>query len=246
MNIPMPGPEERDTAIAQIVKQGLPVRRKNDFLAMFRSLSPKVLFFGVGDCLFVSFLFAVFAGAAILANAAFNRTYSGMLLFLFSPALYFLLHCLTTVRELQENTREIPMTCRYTQRHLTAMRMLYFGGFGVAVNAVVALLAAQSLKESFLQMLGLSLSALFLYASWTIFCLIRFRRTLLQLAVPPTVWLLVITGLHFLLRDGGMQFVFMIPSGVLLLFAGCFCAVFLAELHGYYGKNKEETTYAVG
>lgn len=72
MNIPMPGPEERDTAIAQIVKQGLPVRRKNDFLAMFRSLSPKVLFFGVGDCLFVSFLFAVFAGAAILANAAFK------------------------------------------------------------------------------------------------------------------------------------------------------------------------------
>ncbi|MGI5896749.1 MAG: hypothetical protein ACOX6U_07295 [Oscillospiraceae bacterium] len=245
MNIPMPGPEERKTAIEQIVKQGLPARRRNDFFAIFCSLNPKVLFFGVGDCLFVSFLFAVFAGAAILASAAFNRTYSGMFLFLFSPALYFLLHCLTTVRELQENTREIPMTCRYTQRHLTAMRMLYFGGFGVAVNTVVVLLAAQSVKESFLQMLGLSLSSLFLYASWTVFCLLRFRRTMLQLIVPPAVWFVLVSGLS-LLPDYGAELIGMLPSGILLLFAGCFCAIFLAELHGYYGKNKEETTYAVG
>lgn len=246
MNIPMPGPEERTMAIEQIVKQGLITRHKQGLFSIFRSLSPKILFFGVKDCLLVSFLFAAFAGIATVVSVVNSSDYSGLLLFLFSPALYFLLHCLTTVKELQENIREISMTCHYTQRHLTTMRMLYFGGFGVVANTVIALLMSQVSNGPFLQMLGLSLSSLFLYASWNLFCLLRFRRTILQLVVPPSVWLLAVTVLYLLLPEHGMNFIGMIPNGLLLLFAGCFCAAFLAELHGYYRKYEEETPYVVG
>ncbi len=246
MSIPYPSPEERQKEINLIIKKGLPKRKTSSFWAMACCLSPRILFFGVKDCIIAAAAAAVLSYAAVIACAASSRNYAGLLLFLLSPVFYILLYCLATGKELQENTREIPMACRYTLRHLTTMRMLYFGGFGAVADTLLAFFISQSSSWPFLKMLGLSLSSLFLYASLAVFFLLRVRRTFLQLFAPPVIWTVAVSGLGFLLPDFGAGFFSAVPEWVTLLFAVCFCAVFLAQLHGYLGKNKEENSYAVG
>lgn len=246
MNIPYPNPEERREAINRIVEKGLSARRISGFPAMARSLSPRILFFGVKDCVVAAAVAAVLAYAAVIASAASGQNFAGLVLFLLSPVFYILLYCLATGKELQENTWEIPMSCHYTLRHLTTMRMLYFGGFGAVADTLLAFFTSQSSGWPFLRMLGLSLSSLFLYASLSVFFLLRARRASLQLLAPPAVWIAAGFGLGFLLPDFGAGFFSAVPEWVTLLFAVCFCVVFLAQLHGYLGKNKEENSYAVG
>ena len=49
MNIPMPGPEEKKMAVSRIVEAGVPAVRRENLFCMVRALTPRILFFGVGD-----------------------------------------------------------------------------------------------------------------------------------------------------------------------------------------------------
>ena len=59
--IPMPTTAQRDRAVAAILAQGLPPREPlgKRILRTARTLPPSVLFFGVGDCLFLAVLLAL-------------------------------------------------------------------------------------------------------------------------------------------------------------------------------------------
>ena len=245
MNIPMPGPEEKKMAVSRIVDAGVPAVRRENLFCMVRALTPRILFFGVGDCLLVSFLFLAFAGTAFLMSAQSNLNGSGVLLLFLSPALYLLLYSLTMLKEFSENTREIPCSCHYNIRHLTTMRMLYFGGFGTAANAVISFLGA-GWSGSFVRLLGVSLSVLFLYASVSTFCLLHLRRAVLQLVMPPALFAGAAVLMILFWPDFSSFLLNVLPAGVSLLTAGCFCAIFLAEVYRYYKKGKGKTHYAFG
>lgn len=245
MNIPMPGPEEKKMAVSRIVDAGIPAVRRENLLGMAHVLTPKILFFGVGDCLLVSFLFLAFAGTAFLMSVQNNLNEAGVLLFLLSPALYLLLYSLTTLKEFSENTRAIPCSCRYNIRHLTTMRMLYFGGFGTAANALISFLGA-GWGGSFARLFGVSLSVLFLYASVSTFCLLHLRRAVLQLVLPPALFAGAAVLMILFWPDFSSFLLNALPAGVSLLTAGCFCVTFLAEVYRYYKKGKGKTHYAFG
>lgn len=89
------------------------------------------------------------------------------MLFLLSPVLYAALHLLTWWKETLSGTLEWKQTCRLSFGMMTALRMLVFGGAAtlLCVPQCFLMWFVIGRKISFLFMLSVSFSSLFLYAA---------------------------------------------------------------------------------
>lgn len=219
--IPMPSEEERRQAIRAVVDEGLPSPGKRWEIPL------SVLFFGVGDCLFLAVLITGICFVP-LAVAVFQRSPLAPLLFLLSPLLYASLQFLTMWKEFSTGTLEWKQTCRIPFRVLTALRMLVFGGVSVmvCVPADMLLWELSHRRAALPWMLGVSFSSLFLYAALSLFCQ-RFRRREMMLAAPA-LWLAL--GAILLCWEEGAALLLRVPALVFFLLALTGLALFLGEL----------------
>lgn len=219
--IPVPTEEERRRAVRAIVDEGLPSPGKRWELPL------SVLFFGVGDCLFLAVLITGICFVP-LAAAVFQRSPLAPLLFLLSPLLYASLQFLTAWKELSTGTLEWKQTCRIPFRVLTALRMLVFGGVSVTVcvPADMLLWELSRHRAALPWMLGVSFSSLFLYAALSLFCQ-RFRRREMMLAAPA-LWLAL--GTILLCWEEGAALLLRVPALVFFLLALAGLALFFREL----------------
>ena len=226
-NVPMPTPEEKSRAIHAILDAALPEPGRTRFYWQWLRLSWPALFFGVGDCLFLACLLAGLILIPAAAVAAKGISLAG-LLFLLSPCLYALLQGLTTWKELMSGTLEWKLTCRFSLRALTALRMLVFGGAStmVCVPANVLLWYAGGCRVGLAWMLGLSFSSLFLYAALSLAC--QRLRPRWALFAAPAVWLSV--GGIPLFRQETAALLEQVPALVFLCIALGGLAVYLLEL----------------
>ena len=224
--IPMPTTAQRDRAVAAILTQGLPPREPlgKRILRTARTLPPSVLFFGVGDCLFLAVLLALVC-LPPAAWAVAQREALPSLLFLFSPALYALLQGLTQWKEGMSHTMEWKQACRISLPTLTAWRMLVFGGVAVVLCVTGNLLLWQLRggQDSLLWMLALSFSSLFLYAALSLFCQGKGRK--MGVLLPPLVWVAV--GLFPLGWPPAEDWLLRVPAAVFLLLAAAGLGGFL-------------------
>lgn len=177
-NPPLPTEDERNRAVAAIVQEALP-RAEGLFAQiarLFRTLSFRQLFFGMGDCLLLAGLLAIlcFAAAAsavalgaMMVDAAAGRIFAAQLLFLLSPSFYAALLILTTEKNRALGTEELLRTCRVPLRCLTALRSMAFGGAATAacMLASIALWNAIDREIPLLWMMGMATSSLFVYAA---------------------------------------------------------------------------------
>lgn len=219
--IPMPNEEERRRAVRAIVDEGLPPQGKRWEIPL------SVLFFGVGDCLFLAVLITGICFVP-LAAAVFQRSPLAPLLFLLSPLLYASLQFLTMWKEFSTCTLEWKQTCRIPFRALTALRMLVFGGVSVmvCVPADVLLWELSRHRAALPWMLGVSFSSLFLYAALSLFCQ-RFRRREMMLAAPA-LWLAL--GILLLCWEEGAALLLRVPALVFFLLALAGLGLFFREL----------------
>lgn len=219
--IPVPTEEERRLAIRAVVDEGLPPPGKR------WEISLSVLFFGVGDCLFLAVLITGICFVP-LAAAVFQRSPLAPLLFLLSPLLYASLQFLTMWKEFSTGTLEWKQTCRIPFRVLTALRMLVFGGVSVmvCVPADMLLWELSRHQAALPWMLGVSFSSLFLYAALSLFCQ-RLRRREMMLAAPA-LWLAL--GVVLLCWEAGAAILLRVPALVFFLLALAGLALFLREL----------------
>ena len=221
--IPMLSEEERRQAIRTVVDLGIsrPARRLLWEVPLF------VLFFGMGDCLFLAVLAA---GACFvpLAFSVYQRVSLAPVLFLLSPLLYAFLQFLTAWKELMSNTLEWKQTCRIPFQVLTTLRMLVFGGASVVVcvPANVILWELSRHRAALPWMLGLSFSSLFLYAAVSL-SFQRFRQRRAMLAAP-VLWLAL--GMILFRWEKAAAFLFHVPALVFVLLALAGLALFLLEL----------------
>lgn len=228
-SIPLPTPAEKDRAVAAILDQALPQQPTlwGELRRTVGDLPLGVLFFGVGDCLFLACLVT---GLCLFpaALAAGNQCPLGPLLFLFSPLLYGTLQGLTQWKEAMSGTLEWKKTCRLSFRALTAWRMLLFGGAAVVLLVPADLLFWQLAGRpcSLGWMLALSCASLFLYAALALLCqpLSGWQALLL----PPLAWLGL--GVLALLWPPAALWLEGVPLGVFLLLAAGGLGAFLWQL----------------
>lgn len=244
MSIQMPNEEEKNNSVRFILQEGLPPRKhlQAQSWELIRAIGLRNLFWGTWDCVFLALLGSITLGLFFAIPSAKHQPLLPLGLLLVSPAAYGLLHFLTMWKERQLGLYEIKMTCHYTLIELTALRMAFFGGASALVDVAFVLCVRQQeeIVLSFFQMLGISLSALFLYGTATLFSLFHIKGRYQWLlpagwcaaCIAPAVFHADILGL-----------LMKIPNGVALV-AACMAAVlFLAESEHYLSKPKKGGIY---
>lgn len=228
MSIKMPDREEKKHSMQIILEQGMPSGKRSPMwiLDLIGKIGIRNLFWGTQDCIFLALIGTAGLAILFLLPAASYMEISLLGLFLVSPAFYGLLHLLTIWKEQQAGLYEIKMTCQYTLRELTALRMVFFGGASVLIDVLFVLLLCRQSQVilSLLKMMGISLSALFLYGMATLMLLSLGKKKESQLFVPVAWCFLCI--LPVILKIDIWKYLSMIPNIVVLL-----CVVFTAFLY---------------
>lgn len=242
--IPMPSDAERKQSISAILDAStIPEKRLWKRLASVRGLPLSMLFFGVGDCLFLALLFALLC--IIPASAAAAEQHAILpLLFLLSPALYAALHLLTRWKESMSGTLEWKQTCKLSFGSLTALRMLFFGGAAtvLCVPQSALLWYIGGMEIPLLWMLSVSFASLFLYAAFSL-ALTR-RQTWTSAVAAPAGWLCI--GVILLCWEKASQFLLQVPAVVFIVISGAALAAIFIQLKAIILNPSERgTVYAI-
>lgn len=247
MSIRMPGEEEKRRSIQLILDEELPHRKPLQSVIphLIHTIGLRNLFWGTWDCIFLALLGGITLAILFVVPSAVHIQLLPLGLLLVSPAIYGLLHGLTVWKERQIGLYELKMTCCYTLKELTALRMVFFGGASALQDVLFVLCLRQTgTALSLLQMLGISLSALFLYGTATLLA-IAHSSSRHQWSVPA-VW----CGLCMapvLFRLDLLEWLMRIPAAVAMAVAGLAVLFFFAQLEHYLSANHEGgISYAVG
>lgn len=230
IEIPLPSVEEKNRAIMWILDTAMPQKNSvwQELYQTANAVGVRTLFFGVGDCFFLALL-AVLVLCVCLFPAVtvmVKMVRMAPCLFVLSPAFYALAHFLTMWKEYQTRTLEWKQTWRILFRTIMALRMLVLGAISV-VGSVLICAVLWSLSRqmvSFVWMLSVAFSALFLYGGSSLFCqrlwgmravvMVPFVWILVSLVPvfwePASIWLMQIPVYVFLLVamvGGGFYFV---------------------------------------
>lgn len=224
---------EKENAIHNIVRNGVvsPADKIKEFLNAGKRCRLHVLFFGVGDCLFLGILITVCLWLLLLQ---FHIQTILCSVFACSPFAYIALFFLTTWKEHMVQLYEMKMSCHYTIRQVTAWRMIYFGFGNMLINtAVLALFVhMQNSFVPFWKTLGLSFASLFLYGIMMLFFQIK-GRLYLSVAIPPVIW--TVLNLLVILNYGVQveKVLLNLANGLVLVFLFVTCMAYLVMLYSF-------------
>lgn len=243
-DIQMPSEDEKDRAVMMILDTAMP-RRSGIWRELYRTANAvdlRTLFFGVGDCFFLAVLVlcvCLFPAVVVMVN----MVRIAPCLFLLSPAFYALAHLLTMWKEYQTRTLEWRQTWRISFRTIMALRMLVLGAVSV-VGSILLCAVLWSLSRqmvSFLWMLSVAFSALFLYGGSSLLCqrLWGMRAALLV----PFAWILV--NMVPLLWEPASIWLMQVPVGVFLLIAVVGGGFYLSQIY-YFAAAKEMLVSTLG
>lgn len=164
-------------------------------------------------------------------------------MFFASPLTYILLYSLTMWKENLTGTLELHKTCRITPRHITAVRMLFFGGASMTVNGLVSIFIFKTVQEhditlSFLRLLEISFCSLFIFAAVLLFIMLK-RGSKTQ-RIFAALW--CVSGIAAVMMTEFELFLRNLPSYVLIGTAVIFALLFILETRIYFKKGEK---YAV-
>ena len=180
---------EKDLAIRKIIQQGVvtPWDRIRKIFNAKSVCSLRILFFGVGDCLFLSILIAACLWMFFIQ---LDSQIIVCMIFGISPFAYIALYALTSWKEHILYLYEMRMACKYTIKQITIVRMIYFSAINMILN--VSILACFSPSFSahieLWKVIGLSFTSVFLYGSIMLFVQLR-KNTFWVSIVTPTFWI---------------------------------------------------------
>ncbi len=236
--------EEKENAIRSIIKQGIvtPKSRIKGIIDICKSCTFSVLFFGIGDCVFLSilitlclWLFFLEAGKKTILCTVFTL----------SPFVYLMSFSLTTWKEKILQLYEITMSCRYTIRQVTALRMIYFSIGNMLINTVVLAIVSRNEFAAFWKMLGLSFSSLFLYGMIMLVFQIK-GRVYLSVGVPPVMWGLFNLLFSLFYEEQAEGFFLTMTNGIIWLFTIILFIGFIFMLYSFSTlRQGGEKQYAV-
>lgn len=185
--IEMPTQSERLGSISVILEHApkKPCGYFREIIGLIKIIGVRGLFFGVVDAAFLAITAAIIIGAWLMAVSQ-DVLYSVM--FFTSPLTYVLLYSLVIWKESFSGTRDLHKTLEISADCLSAVRMLFFGVFSMAVNGFISAFAVfghsyrNELQVSFMRLLEISFCSLFVFASILLFILLKFRSNKAQIA----------------------------------------------------------------
>ncbi len=179
---------QREAAIQDIVRQGVisPADRIMKLLNVALKCPFRILFFGVGDCLFLGVLITACLWLFLMQ---LDTKVILCCVFALSPFVYIISFLLTSWKEYALQLYEIRSSCRYTMRQVAALRMICFSFINMMINAA-ALMLLVKMQTSFIpfwKALGLSFASLFIYGFMMLFFHIK-GKSFLSALIPPMLW----------------------------------------------------------
>ncbi len=226
----LPSEEEKNRAVMRILDTAMP-QKKSIWRELYRTVNAvglRMLFFGVGDCFFLAVL--VLCVCLIPAAAVMVRTiYLASCLFMVSPAFYALAHFLTMWKEYQTRTLEWKQTWRISFQTIMALRMLVLGAVSV-VGSILLCTVLWSLSGqavSFVWMLSVAFSALFLYGGGSLLCQRLWGMRAVMLV--PVVW--IVLSLIPVTWEPASIWLMQIPVYVFLLIAAAGGGVYFSQIY---------------
>lgn len=239
--IPYPTQQEKEESIRRIVSDGTPAPQSltASLPALYRTLGLRGLFFGVGDCLFLGVLLTALVWCGVFWDCIQREAVPVVLVFFLSPVLYAMLHLLTVWKERMTGTYEQLMVCRCTLRQLTCLRMLVFGGVSVALTVFITtgLKLLYGGEVSFVRLLGISASGLFLFAAAQLWVEEGFTGLLVYVLVPVLWGVGAVACL--LLGEKCLRLIEAIPTAVFWTIAILSALAYGKGLSHYYFIRKE-------
>lgn len=236
-DIPMPTAEEKNAAVKVILCEAMPP--KENVFSLLRELSGvfglRNLFFGIGDCVYLTVLLTFLLYTAVVAMA---KQVLCSAVFTASPFLYLAAWLLVVWKEEKSGMLTLQGVCKYTPVHVSAIRMLCFGGMSLLVDIPVAAIAGVLQAGDFWKLLMLSFCALFLYAV-LLLCLLLHCKARFAVSVLPVVWGSVC--LLPLLKDYVQCETFLrnLPTYSLVLPVIVFAVLYFVLLNRYVRKEEE-------
>ena len=183
MKIEYPTEDEINTSIAVSIEKAYP--KREGFLVylsrLYRQIGLAFLLHGMWE-LFLLVIAAYGFGICsfdILSQPLTARSYLPIILF--SPLVFQLILLLSVLREQEQYTYEVEMTCKYTVYHVLALRMLIVSGFSILLNAVFCMIIFwENGMEVLVRMVFLSATALFAYSLLYVSLLMKNTRLIYQ------------------------------------------------------------------
>ena len=237
---------ELDFAISEIVKKGVikPSDKFNKMLELRRACTLNTLFFGVSDCFLLGILMAaclwlllIQAGSQVIICTVFAV----------SPFAYIAAYFLTSWKEYRLQLYDIKMTCRYTIRQISALRMICFSGTNVCLNVLMLalLMRFQFTVITFWKILGLSFASIFLYGIIMLVFQIK-SRPYFTTILPPVLWG-IISALVIAFYGEKIERMLLNLAGSLLfiIMVSLFVGYFIATYVFFISNTKEEKNYVI-
>lgn len=245
MRITMPTEEEKKRSVQLILEQGLPQKKPLQVTlpVLVRTIGLRNLFWNTGSCMFLALLGGILLILFFTIPAVFQMQLLPLSLMLSSPAVYGLLLFLTAWQDRQLGLYAIKMTCYYTLKELTALRMVFFGGACAILDVffVLCLWHRADAALSLFQMMGVSLSALFLYGTATLLVLSRGKN---RQWLVPLLWCAaclfpVLLGIDIL------ELLRKFPGAAALIAALLVMVLFVIEVERYLSATHKGGIYHV-
>ncbi len=164
--IPIPTKEEKEKAINKIISNGMTPQENfiQRIVNLYMHIGTKYIFGDILDCLIIAITSTVLIYFFSLSFRIMNTELSTT--FAISPIFYIILTLATEWKEKMSHLYELKMTCKYTVKQITAIRLLCFSALGVLFSSLMSMgysliFTNESLLDIFIvSLLGLLINSL--------------------------------------------------------------------------------------
>lgn len=246
MNIEYPSDFEINESIDYICEKGK--IRKHGFFVFLHDMTKGLgfvnVFYGIRDAMLLTgFVFALLCVLSSVILEPNKQNSAVIAAFALAPGVFITMFLLSFIKEKASMTYPIKMTCKYTVNHLLAYRMFVFSLLGAVADAVYVLLICIKTDLSYITLLCVSLSSLFLFSSALIFAVIRFNSVFASAGLLA-VWIILNGTLWFFFRNYYGWFLQQIPIWIYIISAIMAAAVYINRLGAF--SDKRRTIYVNG
>lgn len=248
MKIEYPTNEQIEKSVGIICHKGI---EKRDTIFSFLknmtlNLGIKNIFYGVYDVMLISLIVtgAVYSAFFFWVNNlphAEEKIY--LFSFTFAPFMFALLFFLNFAKERSSDTFIIKMTCKYSFLHLLAYRMFVFSLLSVAANSIYILVLFSDFKISFVTVISLSLSALFVYSLLLIAMLIKFSTVKPVIALSVS-WIAADILFYVYFKEFLMGFLKSVPLFVWMIIVAGAAILYFTSLPKLISKRRNKYAYS--